>query len=427
MRGMGSNVRHIVEAAGGILYRIIDEDGSDDAGSAASPANVPSDYPDISPNADAGASEGIGESSRPEEPTAADGTAADGTKNDDAAAGKHSRKSKHHRPPVDQPDILDRIEVCIVHRPKYDDWSWPKGKLELNESHRHAAVREIGEETGLSVQLGPYLGEVEYPLSEEGRKTRRSTDRSLDTKHILYWMAQPISPTDAEHLIDAFGPVHRADVGEIDDIIWVSVIEARKILSHSTDKDILALFVDRLQEGAAEAQNILIVRHAKAEARKTWKGTDANRPITPRGAAAAYALNRELACYNPTRLATSPWIRCQETLHVLSWQTDRPMHHLDALTEDAFAENPDRAWQCFLEEIRHTLAGRKTTAICMHRPVIGGIFEHLRDLCASGALTKRLIAKSPYMPTATAVALFVVDSPQGPRIIDIQKVAPLVY
>ena len=427
MRGRGSNVRHIVEAAGGILYRIIDEDGPDDAGSAVSPANVPSDSPDISPNADAGASEGTGESSRPEEPTAADGTAANGTKDDDAATGKHSRKSKHHRPPVDQPDILDRIEVCIVHRPKYDDWSWPKGKLELNESHRHAAVREIGEETGLSVQLGPYLGEVEYPLSEEGRKTRRSKDRSLDTKHILYWMAQPISPTDAEHLIDAFGPVHRADVGEIDDIIWVSVIEARKILSHSTDKDILALFVDRLQEGAAEAQNILIVRHAKAEARKTWKGTDANRPITPRGAAAAYALNRELACYNPTRLATSPWIRCQETLHVLSWQTDRPMHHLDALTEDAFAENPDRAWQCFLEEIRHTLAERKTTAICMHRPVIGGIFEHLRDLCVSGALTKRLIAKSPYMPTATAVALFVVDSPQGPRIIDIQKVAPLVY
>lgn len=170
---------------------------------------------------------------------------------------------------------LNSIEVCIVHRPKYDDWSWPKGKLEQGESHRHAAVREIGEETGVSIALGPYLCEVEYPLSEEGKKTRHSHDRAVDIKHTLYWMAQPISGDDAEHLLDAFGPVHRADVGEINDIVWVSVREARKILTHSTDKDTLAIFVDRVQEGAATAQNLMIVRHAKAESRKSWKGTDA--------------------------------------------------------------------------------------------------------------------------------------------------------
>ena len=62
---------------------------------------------------------------------------------------------------------LNSIEVCIVHRPKYDDWSWPKGKLEQGESHRHAAVREIGEETGVSIALGPYLCEVEYPLDRK--------------------------------------------------------------------------------------------------------------------------------------------------------------------------------------------------------------------------------------------------------------------
>lgn len=193
---------------------------------------------------------------------------------------------------------------------------------------------------GSPVKLGPYLCEIEYPLSEEGKKTRHSHDCTADTKHTLYWMAQPISADDAEHLLDAFGPVHRADVGEINDIVWVSVREARKILSHSTDKDTLAVFVDRVQEGAATAQNLLIVRHAKAESRKSWKGTDANRPITPKGAAMAFALNRELACFNPTRLATSPWLRCQETLQVLSWQTERPMEHINALTEDAFAEHP---------------------------------------------------------------------------------------
>ena len=188
-----------------------------------------------------------------------------------------------------------------MHRPKYDDWSWPKGKVDPNESHRHAAVREIGEESGLSVELGPYLGDIEYPLSEEGSKQRHTKDRSADTKHIQFWMATPISAIDNLRRTHAFGPVHRADIGEIDEVLWLTPAEARKKLSHSTDKDILALFVDRVEEGALDAVPVIIVRHGKAEARKLWKGSDANRPITPRGAAAAYALNRELACFNPTR------------------------------------------------------------------------------------------------------------------------------
>ncbi|MBW3093025.1 NUDIX hydrolase [Bifidobacterium sp. 82T10] len=400
-------VRRIVEAAGGILYRIVPDSAQTDA------HRTDGDINDVTaPDAAELAlteTTGTTDPTNPANPTNTDPAAAAATASTIAA------------------DIIDRIEVCIVHRPKYDDWSWPKGKLEVNESHRHAAVREIGEETGMSVALGPYLGEIEYPLAEEGSKTRHSKDRTVDMKHIEYWMATPIDDTDAEELIDALGPIHRADIGEIDDIVWVSVTEARKILTHSTDKDVLALFVDRLQEGAADAQNVIIVRHAKAESRKTWDGTDENRPITPRGAAAAYALNRELACYNPTRLATSPWMRCRETLHVFSWQTNRPMTHLDDLTEDAFAENPNRAWDCFRNEIDHALRHRETVAICMHRPVIGGIFDHLRELCAAKSLTKRLIAKTPYMPTGTAVALFVVSSPEGPRIIDIQKVSPRVY
>ena len=166
---------------------------------------------------------------------------------------------------------FDTLEVCIVHRPKYDDWSWPKGKVDPNESHRHAAVREIGEESGLPVELGPYLGDIEYPLSEEGSKQRHTKDRSADTKHIQFWMATPISAIDNLRRTHAFGPVHRADIGEIDEVLWLTPAEARKKLSHSTDKDILALFVDRVQEGALDAVPVIIVRHGKAEARKLWK------------------------------------------------------------------------------------------------------------------------------------------------------------
>lgn len=346
--------------------------------------------------------------------------------------------SKHGRTVEAAGGILYRqqpggaIEVCLVHRPKYDDWSWPKGKLEANESPRHAAVREIGEETGMHVALGPYLGDVEYPLSDEGKKSRSHAGskprvRSLQTKHVRYWMATAINRADAQHLSEAFGPVHRADLGEINDVEWLPIAQARKKLTHSTDRDILALFVDRLEEGAAEARPLLLVRHAKAESRKSWDGTEENRPITPNGCAASYALDRELACYNPVRLVTSPWLRCQQTVQMLSWQTKRPMEYAEALTEDAFAANPDGAWAAFLAEINATLGTPSASLVCMHRPVIGGMFERLRPMCASSALAKQLIAKSPYMPTGSALALFFVESAEGPRIIDIQKVLPLVY
>ena len=104
-----------------------------------------------------------------------------------------------------------------------------------------------------------------------------------------------------------------------------------------------------------------------------------------------------------------------------------PLHTAEPLTEDAFAADPEAAWQCFHKELKNTLQRHSATAVCMHRPVIGGIFGHLRELCATKSLMKRLIPSSPYMPTGTAIALFVVPCGDTVSIIDIQKVTPLVY
>ena len=112
---------------------------------------------------------------------------------------------------------------------------------------------------------------------------------------------------------------------------------------------------------------------------------------------------------------------------MLSWQTGLPLHTAEPLTEDAFAADPEAAWQCFHKELKNTLQRHSATAVCMHRPVIGGIFGHLRELCATKSLMKRLIPSSPYMPTGTAIALFVVPCGDTVSIIDIQKVSPIVY
>ena len=319
---------------------------------------------------------------------------------------------------------LDELELCLVHRPKYDDWSWPKGKLENRETHMRAAVREVGEETGCLVRLGPYLGDAEYPLNNEGRRQGGKGGR---LKHICYWMA---TLTDSEHAAGQsalLGPIHRPDSREVDQIRWVGASEARKLLTHPSDRTILDAFVDRVEQGGIRARQLIIVRHGKAVARKEWTGKDANRPLTPRGAGTSYALARELACFAPDRLLSSPWIRCVQTLRPYADEVGLPMEMVACLTESSYHRRPDQAHSWLDRQMADLLTGNRTTMICMHRPVLGGIFEKLRGLCSSGSLSKRLPDDSPFMPTGNAVALSLTGDPNHPTIIDIQKVTPIVY
>ncbi|WP_314685738.1 histidine phosphatase family protein [uncultured Bifidobacterium sp.] len=385
-------MRHIVEAAGGIVYRRGHRSAQGVDGSRETDAG---DMPDRT---------------APAEPVTISATDGDGG----GAAGDQGEKPEDHD-----------VEVCLVHRPAYDDWSWPKGKLEPNESHRHAAVREIGEETGCDVRLAAGIGEIEYPLDSEGR-TSKSLRHSSSTKHIRYWMAPLIDDEDRRRRSRALGPILAADEGEIDRRLWLPLRQARRRLSHPTDRAILDQFVDRLEEGGGGA-TLIIVRHAKAEPRKLWQGTDAGRPITPKGAAAAYALNRELACFAPTRLVSSPWTRCLETLEVFSWQTGMPIDIAPELTEEAFAADPERAWQVVRGRVTECVRDSSATVICMHRPVIGAMFAHLRPMCASKTLASQLPGSSPYMPTGSAMVLCFSNDADHPTIIDIQRAGAIVY
>ncbi len=112
---------------------------------------------------------------------------------------------------------------------------------------------------------------------------------------------------------------------------------------------------------------------------------------------------------------------------MLSWQTGLPLHTAEPRNRGRVRRRSGSGVQCFHKELKNTLQRHSATAVCMHRPVIGGIFGHLRELCATKSLMKRLIPSSPYMPTGTAIALFVVPCGDTVSIIDIQKVTPLVY
>jgi len=135
-------------------------------------------------------------------------------------AGEEAKLGSIPRKPLNAiKPSYDDFELCLVYRPKYDDWSWPKGKNEPNESHRHTAVREVGEETGYSVTLGPHIAKIEYPLEREGKKSSKSntsnSNRSCNPqpeviKRIHYWMMRLIDKPAAAKRLPAFGPIKPA-------------------------------------------------------------------------------------------------------------------------------------------------------------------------------------------------------------------------
>ena len=107
------------------------------------------------------------------------------------------------------------VKVLLIHRPRYDDWSFPKGKLDPGENHKQAAVREVAEETGLRCRLGDELPEVRY------------VDRKGRPKRVRYWTMEPLD--------GAFEPN-----AEVDELRWLSIEEAMVELTYRHDRVVLA-------------------------------------------------------------------------------------------------------------------------------------------------------------------------------------------
>lgn len=111
-------------------------------------------------------------------------------------------------------------EVLVVHRPRYDDWSLPKGKADPGESDEDCALREVEEETGLRCELGPHLADTAY------------VDRNGRPKVARFWAMRPIGG--------------RFVAGrEVDEIRWLPMDEAGDLLSYPRDEQVLAAFRER--------------------------------------------------------------------------------------------------------------------------------------------------------------------------------------
>jgi len=205
----------------------------------------------------------------------------------------------------------DGIEICLVHRPRYDDWALPKGKLDGDEHPLAGAVREVAEETGCAALPRLRLPTVAYDLPD-------GTPKTVD-----YWLMAAA----------AEGPVQ--DTDEVDELVWLTPAAAAGRLSYDDERDLLdhlAAPVDPI----AITGVVGLVRHAHAGDRKSWNGVDALRPIDERGRRQAERIGAGLATLRPERLFAATPLRCRQTLEPLAATLGRPV-----VQDGAFAEPPD--------------------------------------------------------------------------------------
>jgi phosphohistidine phosphatase SixA/8-oxo-dGTP pyrophosphatase MutT (NUDIX family) len=250
-----------------------------------------------------------------------------------------------------------QLEVALVHRPKYDDWSWAKGKLDPDEDWPVAAVRETHEETALAVGLGRPLPGAEYTvLNGAGQPA---------TKEVRYWAAEATSPA---------GPLEN----EIDEVRWLDVIAASDRLDYARDRDQLRALVRADNAGTLTTWPLALVRHAHAVGRGSWAQDDQIRPLDAAGQERATTIAALLTAYGVKRLVSSPSLRCTDTLRPFAAQLGAAMRTKDGLSEEGYAAEPARA----VRHLERLVERGAPAALCSHGPVLPALLTALLALVA---------------------------------------------
>jgi 8-oxo-dGTP pyrophosphatase MutT (NUDIX family)/phosphohistidine phosphatase SixA len=234
-------------------------------------------------------------------------------------------------------------EVLLVHRPKYDDWSFPKGKQDPGEHVTSTAVREVLEETGVEVQLGRPLPPQVYAVSG-GR-----------AKKVHYWVGHVVGDDDISgYQINA----------EVDELAWFDLDSAKKRLTYLDDIDLLEQFRSVRKKTAA----LVVVRHAKAVKRGTWDGPDPKRPLNAEGEDQSSALSPLLHAFGVSRVLSSSSTRCVQTVAPFAKEHVVPLEEVVELSEEGY----DKSSASRLLDILIEAPG--SSVLCSHRPVLPELF-----------------------------------------------------
>lgn len=230
-------------------------------------------------------------------------------------------------------------EVAVIHRPAYDDWTFPKGKLKTGEHVIAAALREVHEETGMTIALGRALPPVHY--ISRGR-----------LKRVDYWTGRAVAD-------DGFTPNE-----EVDELRWLPLAEARALLTYEWDVGLLrALTVAPLV-----TVPLVLVRHGSAGSRSEWADDDAHRPLDTVGESQAAVLTTALSAYRPELLVSSPSTRCVQTLEPYGAEIEAEIKIEPLLSEEG--QDPQKT-PALVRDIA------VPAAVCSHGKVLPGLIHAL--------------------------------------------------
>jgi len=279
------------------------------------------------------------------------------------------------RPPADP---AEDAEVLLVHRPKYDDWSLPKGKSEPDEHILLTAVREVWEETSVRPVLGPRLPTVEY------------ISWGLP-KRVSYWAA---SGNGAEAMPG----------NEIDAVSWLPLGQACEQLAGTHDDPVISAF------RPLETVPLIVVRHASAGCKADWPGDDCLRPLDAAGVADARVLADLMACFAPVaRVISSPALRCTDTVRPYADGFGGRVETEPCLAPYGrsadFSSRTDLA-DSLRRLLSRLVSERRPAVLCLHR-------ENLPDVLAEACAVLGAPAAVPADPALPKGGFWVVHASKG--------------
>ncbi|GAA2107555.1 NUDIX hydrolase [Microlunatus panaciterrae] len=232
-------------------------------------------------------------------------------------------------------------EVVIIHRQRYNDWSLPKGKLDPGEPIPAAAVREVMEETGVTIRLGAPLDTVRYNAGKNGMK------------RVSYWTGT---------VLDV---IPRAPDEEVDVVSWLPIKAALARLTRDHDR----MLLQQAMEQPATTP-LIIIRHGKAMDRKDWSHPDPARPISARGRREAVGLIPILKAYGVTELISSTSARCVSTLLPYAQRQNLVIERRGLLSEEEGGEDEKGVQRLMRSIAAQAAESGQPTAVCGHRPVL---------------------------------------------------------
>ena len=287
----------------------------------------------------------------------------------------------------------ERLEVLLIHRPRYDDWSWPKGKIDDGETVPECAVREVREEIGLDAPLGIPLPPIHYHVAS-------------GLKVVHYWA------------VKANGARLVPDGKEVDSVMWCSPERAASLLSNPSDVVPLEYLREAHVRRELDTWPLIVLRHAKAKPRSSWSKAEGERPLAATGTRQAQAVGRMLQVWKPSRVVTSPWLRCVATVAPYAKASGAKVKLVEALTEHRHHRSPKKT----AGVVEALFDKQRTVVVCTHRPALPTVLRQVAEHMPA-RLASLLPAKEPYLAPGEAVVCHVANGGKH-KIVAVEQFKP---